>query len=80
QDGHTILISTPDLASISTFCDRTILINHTILAEGPTAEVFTEENLVMTFGGLPTLKTMNHSQTFSLPRHTFPHPITEALA
>ncbi|MGA1132371.1 MAG: metal ABC transporter ATP-binding protein [Prochlorotrichaceae cyanobacterium] len=80
QDGHTILISTHDLASISTFCDRTILINHTILAEGPTAEVFTEENLVMTFGGLPTLKTMNHSQTFSLPRHTFPHPITEALA
>ncbi|MEC4985707.1 MAG: metal ABC transporter ATP-binding protein [Oscillatoria sp. PMC 1076.18] len=52
-EGHTILVSTHDLASISTFCDRTILLNQTILASGTTAETFTEENLVMTFGGLP---------------------------
>jgi manganese transport system ATP-binding protein len=53
KEGHTILVSTHDLASISTFCDRTILLNKTILAAGTTAETFTEENLVMTFGGLP---------------------------
>lgn len=53
-EGHTILISTHDLASISTFCDRTILLNQTVLAAGPTAETFTAENLTMTFGGLPT--------------------------
>ncbi|OKH19514.1 metal ABC transporter ATP-binding protein [[Limnothrix rosea] IAM M-220] len=53
DEGHTILVSTHDLASISTFCDRTILLNKTILAEGTTAETFTEDNLVMTFGGLP---------------------------
>lgn len=53
--GHTILISTHDLASISTFCDRVILLNQTILAAGITKEVFTEENLAMTFGGLPTV-------------------------
>ncbi|MBE9079571.1 metal ABC transporter ATP-binding protein [Romeria aff. gracilis LEGE 07310] len=53
QEGHTILVSTHDLASISTFCDRTILLNQTILASGTTAETFTEENLAMTFGGLP---------------------------
>jgi manganese transport system ATP-binding protein len=29
------------------------LLNRTVLAEGTTAETFTEENLVMTFGGLP---------------------------
>lgn len=52
-EGHTILVSTHDLASISTFCDRTILLNRTILAAGTTADTFTEENLVMTFGGLP---------------------------
>ena len=52
-EGHTILISTHDLASISTFCDRTILLNQTVLAAGPTAETFTAENLTMTFGGLP---------------------------
>ena len=53
QEGHTILVSTHDLASISTFCDRIILLNRTILAEGPTEDTFTEENLAMTFGGLP---------------------------
>jgi manganese transport system ATP-binding protein len=52
--GHTILVSTHDLAAISTFCDRVILINRTVLASGTTEEVFTEENLSMTFGGLPT--------------------------
>ena len=54
EEGHTILVSTHDLSSISTFCDRTILLNRTILAAGTTEEVFTEENLAMTFGGLPT--------------------------
>ncbi len=53
--GHTILISTHDLTSISTFCDRVILLNRTILASGTTEKVFTEENLAMTFGGLPTV-------------------------
>jgi manganese transport system ATP-binding protein len=57
EEGHTILISTHDLASISTFCDRTILINRTILAEGKTAMVLTEENLALTFGGLPLTRT-----------------------
>jgi manganese transport system ATP-binding protein len=49
--GHTILISTHDLASITTFCDQVVLINRTILAYGETAAVFTEENLSRTFGG-----------------------------
>lgn len=51
QAGHTILISTHDLASIATFCDQVVLINRTILAYGNTSEVFTEENLSRTFGG-----------------------------
>lgn len=55
KEGHTILVSTHDLASVSTFCDRTILLNQTILASGTTAETFTEENLAMTFGGLPVM-------------------------
>jgi manganese transport system ATP-binding protein len=49
--GDTILISTHDLSSITTFCDRAVLINRTILAYGETSEVFTEENLFRTFGG-----------------------------
>lgn len=53
DEGHTILVSTHDLSSISTFCDRVIFLNQTILAAGTTEETFTEENLAMTFGGLP---------------------------
>ncbi|MBE9240578.1 MULTISPECIES: metal ABC transporter ATP-binding protein [Synechocystis] len=55
DEGHTILISTHDLASISTFCDHTILLNRTILAQGKTEETFTKENLELTFGGLPVM-------------------------
>ncbi|NDJ16618.1 metal ABC transporter ATP-binding protein [Myxacorys almedinensis] len=51
QAGHTILISTHDLSSITTFCDQVVLINRSILAYGNTSEVFTEENLSRTFGG-----------------------------
>ena len=51
QAGYTILISTHDLSSITTFCDQVVLINRTILAYGNTSEVFTEENLSRTFGG-----------------------------
>ena len=63
KEGHTILVSTHDLASISTFCDRTILLNQTVLASGTTEETFTEENLTMTFGGLPvtSLRQMFHT-------------------
>lgn len=59
QEGHTILISTHDLASIATFCDRTILLNKTILASGTTEETFTAENLAITFGGLPPSNLSN---------------------
>lgn len=52
-EGRTILVSSHDLASISTFCDRTILLNRTVLAAGTTAETLTPDNLSLTFGGLP---------------------------
>ncbi len=56
--GHTILISTHDLNSISTFCDQVVFINQTILAYGATQDIFTQENLARTFGAIiPTLKT-----------------------
>ncbi|MGB3640403.1 MAG: metal ABC transporter ATP-binding protein [Rivularia sp. (in: cyanobacteria)] len=58
--GHTILISTHDLSSISTFCDDVVLINRTILAYGPTEEIFTEENISRTFGGMIPIKGIGH--------------------
>jgi manganese transport system ATP-binding protein len=61
QMDYTILISTHDLASITTFCDRVILINRTVLAYGDTSEVFTEENLSLTFGGSLNDLSLNKS-------------------
>ena len=34
------------------FCDLVVLISKTVLAYGETSEVFTPENLALTFGGL----------------------------
>lgn len=49
QLGYTILISTHDLASIKTFCDRVVLINRSILAYGNVSDVFTPENIARAF-------------------------------
>ncbi|MBY3790332.1 manganese/iron ABC transporter ATP-binding protein [Photobacterium carnosum] len=51
-EGKVILVSTHNLGSVPAFCDRTVLINRTILASGPTNEVFTQANLQKAFGGV----------------------------
>ena len=71
DEGHTILVSTHDLSAISTFCDRVILLNQTILATGTTADTFTEENLAMTFGGLP-LSSLNSNPSDQSPCNQSP--------
>ncbi len=50
-EGHLILVSTHNLASVPEFCDRVVMINRTVLAAGPTATTFTQENLERVFGG-----------------------------
>jgi len=52
EDGHIMLVSTHNLGSVPEFCDHVVLINRTVLAAGLTSEVFTEENLLRTFGGV----------------------------
>ena len=55
------------LGHVRDFCDLVVLINKTVLAYGETSEVFTPENLAMTFGGVPPdLLTGNSS-----PEETF---------
>jgi manganese/iron transport system ATP-binding protein len=51
-EGRVMLVSTHNLGSVPEFCDRTILIKGTVLAYGPTAETFTQDNLQRTFGGV----------------------------
>ena len=52
DEGHIILVSTHNLGSVPRFCDRAILIKGTVLAQGPTEEVFTQANLEQAFGGV----------------------------
>lgn len=52
KDGCIILVSTHNLGSVPEFCDQVVLINKTVLAYGPTADVFTEQNLSAAFGGV----------------------------
>ena len=50
--GHLMLVSTHNLGSVPDFCDHVVLLNRTVLAAGPTAEVFTQKNLELAFGGV----------------------------
>jgi manganese/iron transport system ATP-binding protein len=50
-EGCIVLVSTHNLGSVPTFCDQVVLVNRTVLAAGPTAEVFTGPNLLRAFGG-----------------------------
>jgi len=52
DEGRVMLVSTHNLGSVPEFCDRTVLLKQTVLDAGPTKEVFTEENLRRTFGGV----------------------------
>jgi len=62
QQGSTILVSTHDLSSIPHFCDHVIMINRMLYAHGPTEEVFTQDNITLTFGGLLMGLEFNPSQ------------------
>ena len=52
DEGKVILVSTHNLGSVPEFCDRTVLVKGTVLAAGPTEEVFTREKLEEAFGGV----------------------------
>lgn len=52
DEGKVILVSTHNLGSVPEFCDRTVLVKGTVLAHGPTAEVFTRDKLEEAFGGV----------------------------
>ncbi len=52
EEGKVILVSTHNLGSVPEFCDRTVLIKQTVLAQGKTKQVFTPDNLQKAFGGV----------------------------
>ncbi|HLQ85821.1 MAG TPA: manganese/iron ABC transporter ATP-binding protein [Salinisphaeraceae bacterium] len=50
-EGRVMLVSTHDISAVPDFCDRTIMLQGTVIAAGPTASTFTQANLERTFGG-----------------------------
>jgi len=52
EEGRVMLVSTHNLGSVPEFCDRTVLVKGTVLAHGPTEDVFTQKNLEAAFGGV----------------------------
>jgi manganese/zinc/iron transport system ATP- binding protein len=54
-DGKTAVVIHHDLQTVPEYFDYVILLNMRIVAHGPTAEVFTPDNLQKTYGGRLTL-------------------------
>ena len=61
REGHIMLVSTHNLGSVPEFCDQVVLVNRTVLAAGPTEEIFTESNLTSAFGGVLRQFQFEHS-------------------
>ncbi len=61
KQGKLVLVSTHDLGSIPDYCDKALLINKKLIAQGAVDKVFTPHNLQQAFGGV-----LRHSK---LPEH-----------
>lgn len=53
--GRTALVVHHDLQTVQSYFDHVVMLNMRVVAAGPTAEVFTPENLQKTYGGRLTL-------------------------
>lgn len=53
--GRTALVIHHDLHTVPDYFDSVVLLNMRVVAQGPTASVFTRENLERTYGGRLTL-------------------------
>jgi manganese/zinc/iron transport system ATP- binding protein len=51
EEGKTIIVVHHDLQTVPEYFDSVLLLNVRAIDSGPVSEVFTEENLRLTFGG-----------------------------
>ncbi|WP_413450418.1 metal ABC transporter ATP-binding protein [Georgenia phoenicis] len=51
DEGRTVVVVHHDLATVADYFDTVVLLNRELVAAGPTAEVFTAENIARTYGG-----------------------------
>lgn len=58
KEDITTLIAAHDLATIASYCDHMILLNQTVVAAGPTKNVFTRDNVAKTYDNLINLERL----------------------
>ncbi len=51
REGRTVVVVHHDLQTVPEYFDSVVLLNVRVIAAGPVGEVFTEDNLRLTFGG-----------------------------
>jgi manganese/zinc/iron transport system ATP- binding protein len=51
ESGSTVLMTTHDVGEAGRVCDRLLILNRELVAEGPTESVFTPETLRRAYGG-----------------------------
>lgn len=51
DEGRTVVVVHHDLSTVADYFDTVVLLNRELVAAGPTAEVFTPENIDRTYGG-----------------------------
>lgn len=59
KSGKTVVVVHHDLQTVPEYFDWTTLLNVRLIASGPVQEVFTEENLRLTYGGRVSFLTQN---------------------
>jgi manganese/zinc/iron transport system ATP- binding protein len=63
EEGKTVVVVHHDLETVSEYFDQVLLLNVRRIASGPVDEVFTEENLRLTYGGrVPFLQRRREEQ------------------
>lgn len=49
--GRTVMVVHHDLQTVEDYFDHVLLLNRTVIAHGPTGDIFTKENIYRTYGG-----------------------------
>ena len=52
DENRAILVSTHNLGSVPEFCDHVVMVNQTVLNQGPIETNFTHDHLKNAFGGV----------------------------
>jgi manganese/zinc/iron transport system ATP- binding protein len=68
DEGKTVVAVHHDLQTVPQYFDHVALLNMRVVAQGPVAEVFTEENLRKTYGGKLTLLSEAMDAMAQVPR------------